>query len=312
MNGAYPSECTTATTGFYCPTPALLSGTYTGGDYSNAGWTVQIRDDSSGEYYNPATVPSMPRWDANRNAKLWVRADAHAADGDRTVVALVRLIAHTESFPRNAITAGWFTTSNNGNKVIVDTKGNAAQAAPVAVRCHDPAPSACLDYRRDQVSPDTSVPGYASETAMSADAIQRLREKAQSLGSYYSSGCPSSPAGDLVFVENADCRYTGGGSANTADRPGMFVVANGTLAFGGSFTYHGLVYALNLQQSTDIVVRLFGAATVMGSLAVDGGGGVQVGSSGDNVVFADGIFPLITSFGGAAPVQGSWRELPAS
>jgi hypothetical protein len=313
-NGTYPSECTATTTGSYCPTPALLDGTYTGGDYTNAGWTVQIRDDSGGEYYDPATVPSSPlRWDANKNAKLWVRADAHAADGDRTVVALVRLIEHHEAFPRNAITAGWLSISNNGNKTLFDTKGDAAQPAPVAVRCADPAPSACLDYdpSRDQVSPDTSTPSYTAETAMSNDAIARLRETAESLGTYHTS-CPSTLDGDLVFVESGNCSYTGGGHANSATAPGMIVVANGTLSFGGNFTFYGLVYALNLQQSTGIVITLQGAATVVGSVAVDGGGGVKVGSSGDNVVFADGVFPLISSFGGAAPVQGSWRELPPS
>jgi hypothetical protein len=39
---------------------------------------------------------------------------------------------------------------------------------------------------------------------------------------------------------------------------------------------------------------------------------VSIGSSKLNVVFADGVFRTVTSFSGAAPVQGSWRELPAS
>jgi hypothetical protein len=313
--GAYPDTCTDASTSLHCPTPDLLTQTYTGGDYTNRGWTVQVRDDAGGEYYDPASVPSMPRWDANGNAKLWVRADAHAAEGERTVVALVRLIEHTEAFPRNAITAGWFTVATGGSKVVVDTKGGTAQAAPVAVRCTDPPPSLhCLDYQADrgQVSPDTSAPGYAGDTAVPADALERLRARAKSLGTYYESGCPQSPTGELVFVETGNCNYDGGGSANSAGAPGMFVIANGTLLFGGSFTYYGLVYAANLQRSDDIVLTIFGAATVVGSIAVDGDGGVRVGSSGNNVVYADGIYPSITSFGGAAPVQGSWRELPAS
>ena len=273
-----------------------------------------MRDDSGGEYYDPATVPSTPRWDANKNAKLWVRADAHAADGDRTVVALVRLIEHHEAFPRNAITAGWLTISNNGNKTLVDTKGDAAQPAPVAVRCAAPAPSPCLDYdpSRDQVSPDTSTPSFAGDHG---DVGRRDRAFA---------GKPPSRSGRTTRAvrhlstatwssSRAATAATGAAVMRTARTvPGMIVVANGTLYFGGNFTYYGLVYGLNLQQSTGIVITLQGAATVVGSLAVDGGGGVKVGSSGDNVVFADGVFPLISSFGGAAPVQGSWRELPAS
>ncbi len=77
-------------------------------------------------------------------------------------------------------------------------------------------------------------------------------------------------------------------------------------------TFYGLVYGANLQRSTGEIVRTQGAATIVGPVAVDGDGGVSAGSSKLNVVFADGVFPSITSFTAAAPVQGSWRELPAS
>ena len=195
---AYPSACTEASTSLQCPTPDLLTRTYTGGDYTNRGWTVQVRDDTGTEYYDPAVIPSMPSWDANDNAKVWVRADAHSAAGDRTVVALVKRIEQTEPFPRNAITAGWFSTSNNGNKVIVDTKGDTAQAAPLAVRCTLPAPSqGCLNYDKNkgQVSPDTSTTGWAGTSSVPANSLERLRAKAKTLGTYYASGCPASPDG---------------------------------------------------------------------------------------------------------------------
>ena len=150
------------------------------------------------------------------------------------------------------------------------------------------------------------------ERRSAGTSLERLRAKAQTLGSYYPSGCPSSPTGGLVFVENGDCSYGGGGSANSPDAPGMFVIATGTLSLGGSFAYYGLVYVANLQQSSGAVVTTQGSAMIVGSIAIDGGGGVDAGSSGKNVVYDDGIFPLITTFSGAAPVQGSWRELPAS
>ena len=162
------------------------------------------------------------------------------------------------------------------------------------------------------MSPDTSRPGYGGQTTISPEALELMRAKAQALDSYYASGCPASPAGQLVFVESGNCSYGGGGSANSAASPGVFVVANGTIAFGGGMTYYGLAYAANLQQSTGVVVSTQGSATIVGSIAADGGGGVSVGSSGQNVVYADTVFPAITTFSGAAPVQGSWRELPAS
>jgi hypothetical protein len=300
-----------------CPSPDLLARTYAGTDYTNRGFAVQVRDDTGNEYYDPGVVPSRPSWDSNGNGKVWVRADAHAAAGDRTVVALVKRVERTEPLPRNAITAGWFATTNNGNKVIVDTKGDTAQAAGVQVRCTAPAPSPhCLDYNKakGQISPDTATPGFGAASALPPDSIERLRQKAKMLGTYYASGCPSSPEGELIFVESGNCRYTGGGGSgcNHHNDPGTFVVANGTVSFGGGMTFYGLVYAANQQQTTSTVVTTFGGASVVGSVAVDGPGGVEAGSSGKNVIFEDEIFQMVTTFTAAAPVQGSWRELPAS
>jgi hypothetical protein len=314
----YPDTCSPSATDTRCPSAALLASTYAGGDYANAGWTVQVRDDDvrngvPTEYYDPAVVPGLPRYDANDNQKVWVRADAHGDAGDRTLVALVKRIDHVIPFPRNAVTAGRFAITTGGNKVVVDTKGNTAQAAPVAVRCTAPAPSACLDYTpgRDQVSPDTTTTGYGGTTAIAPEILESMRATARALGTYYAS-CPASPRGAMVFVETGDCRYTGGGAVNTATAPGIFIVGRGTITFGGGMTYYGLAYAANLHQSTDTVVRVFGGATVVGALAADGGGGVTIGSSGGNVVYADTIWPNLISFSGAAPVQGSWREMPAS
>jgi len=311
--GAYPATCSATSTSLNCPAPDLLTQTYTGGDYRNAVWTVQVRDDTGTEYYDPATVPSRPSWDSNHNQKVWVRADADSDTGTRTIVALVKRIDRVIPFPRNAVTAGWFTVATNGNKVVVDTKGDTAQAAPVAVRCKVPAPSPCLGYdpNRPHVTPDTTTVGYGGTTAIAPDILESMRAKAKALDTYYTS-CPGSPAGEMVFVETGNCRYTGGGSVNSAGTPGVFIVGNGTIEFGGGITYYGLAYAANLQQSTSTIVRVFGSATIVGSIAADGGGGVTFGSSGVNVFYADTIWPNLTSFSGAAPVQGSWRELPAS
>jgi hypothetical protein len=311
--GAYPATCEASSTSLNCPSPDLLTRTYTGGDYRNAVWTVQVRDDTGTEYYDPAVVPSRPSWDSNHNQKVWVRADADSDTGTRTVVALVKRIDRVIPFPRNAVTAGWFTVATNGNKVVVDTKGDTAQAAPVAVRCKVKAPSSCLDYQPDRphVSPDTTTTGYGGTTAIAPEILESMRAKAKALDTYYTS-CPASPAGEMVFVETGDCRYTGGGTANTASAPGLFVVGRGTIEFGGGMTFYGLAYAANLQQSTGTIVTVFGGATIVGSIAADGGGGVTLGSSGGNLFYADTIWPNLTSFSGAAPVQGSWRELPAS
>jgi hypothetical protein len=319
--GAYPATCTQASTSINCPSAEILSQSYAGGDYTNRGWSVQVRDDTAGgRFYDPAVVPSQPTWDSNGNAQMWVRADAHAADGDRTVVALVRRQDRLVPFPRNAVTAGWFRVNTSGSKLVVNTKGEAAQPAPLAVRCTTPAPSVgCLQYRTDrgQVSPDTSYTGYVGDSAISATALEGLRDRAKALGTYYASGCPSSPAGELIFIENGNCSYAGGAGANAPPAngpasPGMLIVARGTIDFSGGMTYYGLVYAANLQGSSAEVVTISGAATIVGAIAVDGNGGFDVGSSGDNVIYDDTVFPFVKAFGGAAAMQGSWRELPAS
>jgi type II secretory pathway pseudopilin PulG len=311
---AYPTSCTAASAGTKCPDPQLLERTYTGSDYSARGWTIQIRDDvDGGNYYDPVAVDAQPSWDANGNAKLWVRADARGVGLDRTVLALVRRQDQLEPFPRNAATAGWFGTPNGGLKVLVDTQGKAAQPAPLAVRCTAPAPSTCLNVQPDhQISPDTSYTGYAGETAVSPEALERLKARARALNSYYPSGCPTSPAGELVYVESGDCGYAGGGAANAESTPGMFIVEHGTVDFGGSMEFYGLVYAANAQRSAGAVVSVRGSALIQGSVAVDAGGGVTIGSSGRNLVYDARVFPMIKSFGAAAPVQGTWRELPAS
>ena len=316
--GAYPATCGPTSTSLKCPNADLLARTYAGTDYSARDWTVRFRDDGgTGDYYDPAIVDAQPTWDANGNAKMWVRADGRAAEGVRTVVAVVRRQDQLEPFPRNAITAGWFGTTTGGHKVIVDTKGTAAQPAPLAVRCTSsvPPPSpGCLDYQADggQVSPDTAYSGYAGDTAVPEDALDRLRSRAKALGTYYATGCPQSPTGELVFIENGNCAYAGGGTANSEGAPGMLVVARGALNFSGSMTYYGLVYAANLQRSTGAIVELSGAATIVGSIAADWQGGVAIGNNGENLIYDDSVFPLIKSFASAAAVQGTWRELPAN
>ena len=314
--GAYPLQCTTGSTTAKCPSADILSRTYTGPDYPDRRWTVRIRDDSAGsDYYNAAQVEANPTtWDANGNAMMWVRVDAHGSGRDRTVVALVRRQDKLETFPRNILTSGWFATGNTGRKVIVDTRGSAAQPAPLAVRCTVPARSSCLNFdpSRGQISPDTSTTGYIGQTAVSADALDRFRARAKTLGSYYASGCPKVPTGELVFVENGSCSYRSGKTFNSEASPGMLIVARGTLDFSGGMAYHGLIYGANLQRTTGPVVSISGAATIHGSIAVDAGGGITVGSNGENIIYDDRVFASVKSFGGAAMVQGSWRELPAS
>ena len=310
---AYPTLCSSEAVTAGCPDPELLSETYAGPDYAAPRWTVQYRDDSEGdEYYDATRVENNPTYDANDNDMMWVRADGRASGRDRTIVALVKRQSRIEDFPRHALTAGWFETTNNGNKRLVDTKGGAAQPGPLAVRCNNENNPRCLNYQPGQVQPEVTLPGYEGAPVIEPDALGRLREAAKSFGTYHTTRCPSSPEGRLVFIENADCGWAGGGRANTKESPGMLVVANGTVDFGGGMTYYGLVYGANLQGSSEAIVRTRGAATIYGSIAIDGAGGFAAGSNGDNLIYDEAIFPLVSTFGGAVTVHNTWRELPAS
>ena len=136
--------------------------------------------------------------------------------------------------------------------------------------------------------------------------------RAVSVGSYYATGCPSSLAGPLVFVENANCSYTGNTDYNTAAFPGVLVFARGTLSIAGNVEYQGLIYMANLQNSTGLVLTLGGNSLVTGSVAVDGNGGVAVGESKENLVYDPNASTRVVSYGNAGIIQNTWREIPTT
>jgi hypothetical protein len=308
-SGAYPTSCTRASAGGGCPDPNEIVSSFDNVDVDqNAGWTTTVRDDggTSPNFYDDSVVQAQPTWDANGNDRVWVRAQALARAKTRTLVALVKVDETVEQMPRNALTAGRFSTDNNGNKTIVDTKGR-----PLSVRCSSQGNPKCLGFRNGQVSPPGSAQdNYAGGNALSDDAIQRLRSRAVAMGTYYSSGCPSNPAGQLVFVESGNCSYTTG-SANSASAPGVLMIMNGTLSLAGNFQYYGLVYMGNLQGSTGTVVTLRGTSLIYGSAAIDGNGGLDAGASKENLIFSDAAFENLKSYGSGGIVQNSWREIGA-
>ena len=315
----YPSSCTQASTSSSCPSPTGVTGGQTGTQWS---WTTEVHDNGapSASYYSDTTTRAQPSYDANGDGNLWIRAAAVTRGRHRTIVGLVNSRPVVASFPQNVVTAGYFGTTNSGNKVIVDTQGNASQPSTLAVRCQDSSspPNSCLNYTpsKGQVSPDTTQEDYQGGDALSSTDIGSLRKRAQSLGSYYA-GCPSSLAGSLVFIEGpASCSYTGNSAFNSASGtspgPGMLVLVNGTLSLGGGVDYYGLVYAANAQNSTGNVVLLGGDASIIGAVAVDRGGGVLAGSSKTNLVYDSTVFNNVTVQGAVTLIQNGWREISGS
>ncbi|HVE67268.1 MAG TPA: hypothetical protein VNB64_01680 [Solirubrobacteraceae bacterium] len=331
--GPYPATCANGSSHERCPDGASLVSAFGGVDVAKGvTWQTRVLDNcldfSCGTpppagadrcsdarldapySYNDATMLAAPvTYDSNGDCRMWVRAQAAIDGRRRTFVGLVRVEQITEQFPQKVITAGHVGSANQGNKVLVDTQGDAGQPSGIAVRCPQ-TQAGCVDTDKDvQISPRNIEYSYPSPTAMAVEALERLRERAKSLGTYYPtvSGCPSTLSGSLVFVESGTISCTGNTAINSPTNPGMLVVATGTAYIGNEF--YGLLHMANLQNSSGWVVTVGGNGLVQGAISVDGPGGVKVGADKYNVVYAEGVFRKAVSYGSAGIIQNTWREI---
>jgi type II secretory pathway pseudopilin PulG len=325
----YPDACTPTTGTRQCPDAATVAASYGQRDYA-AGlpWLTRVRDDTTPT--PDFTSPGVPRWDSNGNNRMWTLSQAVVHGKRRTLVALVKIHPVMEPFPKNAITAGRLGVTNNGNKVIIDTLGPSAQHSQVAVRCTGGAE--CLDYiqagdnRVSQISPDYTQQGYDGGNALTDAALDKFRERANSLGTGpvnpdYDVGCPSLE-GPVVYVRvMPSCRYTGNASYNSTS-PGILIVECGSLEILGNVRFWGVIYMANRDTAgcnalggppDPFVFKVHGNATLQGTVAVDGAGLVEAGSSGNpnpaNLVWDDSVFNSVVTYGSAGIVQNTWREI---
>jgi hypothetical protein len=326
--GQFPAKCSETTSHILCPAPAQVARSYasaTQNDYdASTTWRTWVRDNPNGAFYNPINFENEPRYDQNGDNQLWVRAEATVRDRTRTIVALISVEDVPINFPNYAIAGGWFATTNNGRKVIVDATGSLG----VGVRCSNPPPSDnCLDYEpnKGQLSPpDGWETDYTKENAIRSDDLQAIIDFSKANGSYYAS-CPSNPNGDIVVVEAGDCSYNNSTPAavgaskccNTASNPGLLIVMCGSVSFGGNIEFHGIVYVPNRMSPTSEtycrtgpVVTTQGTSLITGGVLIDGPGGLLSGSSGMNVKFNPNAFAGISTAGTAGVVQNTWREVP--
>jgi hypothetical protein len=313
---AYPASCSSTATVTNCPSPTLVNAQFSGGDYTNATWSTAVQDNGGtvGSYYTTSGAAGQPAYDANGDGKLWVQAQAVIGNVRRTIVTQVQAQIFQISFPKNTLTAGYFATTNNGKKTIVDTNGSSYSSTPsspgaLAVRCNTPPKSSCLNYdaSKGQVSPPVYQTGYSTTTSISSDQLDTLRATAKNNGTYYSSGCPSSLTGTVVFVESGNCSY-GAGTFNSLASPGMVVIVNGTLTMSGNTRYYGLVYLRNAQSSSGYLLSMGGNTSIIGGIAVDGAGGITAGGSA-TIAFNSNVFAVGRGFGNPNVVKSTWREL---
>ncbi len=326
--GATPAQqyaiCTPASASSRCPSNASLVA---GGspDLTGATWETSIRDNGpvgSQDFYSDAATASQPRYDANGDGKVWVRAQAVAEGHTRTLVALAGSAAQEEDIPHVALLAGRLEISNSGNKEILKSNGG-----PVAVRCNpatNPSTScvgqalggSSYDKLNDQITGTTPVPRYGEgdptkQSAMTPEARARLQATAVTNGTYYTS-CPSAAqlTGKVVYVDVAgECGYTGNDQFNTAAKPGMLILERGSLSLGGTTHFYGVVYAVNASGLQTALVQSQGNAQITGGVLIDGDARMLLGSSGVNLEYDINAYQSVVSNGSAGVIQNTFREI---
>lgn len=320
----YP-PCTQASApATFCPQPATIEATFDSVDFRTGQptWSTSVRDDTGSEFYDQQLVDARPTYDANGNDKVWVRASATYTVGaqagrTRVLVALIQIerVQSGLQFPARTIVAGKFSTTNDGNKILIDTKSTQTSPHNVTLRCApvDPPSASCADYEDDkgQLSPSDAIEsGYQDQDALPVDTQNALREKALADDTYYTSTCPSSFSGEVVWVETATCTIDS--DTNSATAPGIVIFGSGKMTISSNRSFYGVIYMLNNSNLTDAdVVKLHANTEVTGRIFIDGPGGIEVGSSKLNLIYEDflNIPQAFSTFGTAGVVQNSWREV---
>lgn len=321
-DGAFPATCTAGSATPQCPSSQALRAGFKNVDYgtwTDTRWTTQVRDNGPGaeRYYSDAVAAAQSAYDANGDNKLWVRAQAVVRGRPRTLVALVKAENLSSRFtPNKTLVAGYFATTNSGNKVII----NNGASGEVWVRCQN-LPSRvgrCADYDagKGQVSPARIYQDPNYPRGMTVESLDSVRAQAQAQGNYYQGCAPSlqgDKPGEVVFMEDAvNCRYNGNDDYNTRAAPGAVVIAQGTIQVLGNATFHGIIYHANVTDSNAILVDLGGNNQIVGGIVIDGPGGVFAGSSKENLVHDPNAGNALKTFGTVGIVQNSFREITAT
>jgi Tfp pilus assembly protein PilX len=317
------APCTQASVSNRCPSAANLYALFPGPDtMTGATWRTEVRDNGTSttqNFYSDAFTSSQLGYDKNADGKLWVRAEARAKGRTRTLVALVKAEEQPYDIPHATVVANRVDNTNSGNKVLINTTGGGM----VAVRC-DPDANvniACLGQPKgsnswnkvdDQISPFTVQTSYPPDRLLNADQLAGLKATAIANGTYYAT-CPASPpTGSVVYIETGACSYTSNTVVNSSANPGMWVLGSGTLYFGGTVQFYGVIYAANLNNSSGNMVEMHGNAQVFGGVIVEGAGVLYNGSSKENIVFDDHAYNSVKAYSAAGIIQNTWREIKST
>src|SRR5262249_49486910 len=148
-----------------------------------------------------------------------------------------------------------------------------------------PLKKTCEDYRSGQVNPATPTATATPNPALTATQLKTVKNAAIAAGRYFPVGsCPtelSQLSGNPTYVEDPCGLSYSDDVAHSAASPGFLVLRDGTFELNGNALFYGTVYAVNVLNLVIVpVVGIHGTAQLVGTLVVDGKGGVAIGSSG--------------------------------
>jgi len=338
----YPACNQASTVGTGCPGTSLTSSfnsAYSGPQFANPVWSTQVIDDANGpSYYADSLAGTAPSYDSNGDDKLWIRAEATVGGQRRIVVAQMLRQVVVVNLPQNVITSGGLHTSNNGNKIIIEAKDpNSGLTGGVALRCGTASTQptygdtcAGWDPKQGQLDPAGAYqtaytdPGGGYQ-ALSNATIQSLRNTALLNGTDYPPGqCPPYGATGVLFVESANCTYsgTGGQPWGTDATPVMLIIANGTLTFGANVNFTGIIYMVNGQGTTPApgqqcsaaqwnqVFTVQGGGALHGALFVDKCGTVDAGDKAFDIDYDTNAFKSARAYATPALAKNTFRIVP--
>lgn len=232
----------------------------------------------------------------------------------------------------NTIGFGLASNSNKG-AAVPHLSGVAFKLGPGGT-----ANPPCWQSKSDQVSADSFLVGQNWPQAMTDDTYNTIAaDPTVKKFATCPTGLTAAGWSGTVIIENsgnADPSASGttactinltGGAAGTINGPlaggnpttctnyGMIIVNTGTLRLAGNQVFCGILYMRNKGNITGAVFATDGSAQVIGAVAVDGPGGVVVGSGcgscGGSILYDPNAAGQVGVAGAAGLVQNTWREL---
>ncbi|MDP9318860.1 MAG: hypothetical protein M3O94_07270 [Actinomycetota bacterium] len=288
----YPSSCTSSgAADRRCPSKDTLaaansttpaSAVFTSVDViKKVSWTTKVRDNggalktsydaSKADVPQAGCFTSQPcTYDANGDRELWVQSRAVVRGKPRNVVARMRLEQLAETIPRTAVVSGALSITNNGNHggtPIID-----AGDSQVVVRCTNASNNNCANFQNGQIKPGAPQPDAASPNLMTAEQLQRFKQRAIMDGKYFT-GCPGQNgqgydlSGRVVWVEGCvsapnltnkipttSCPTAPAGLSkncvNSEASAGLLIWHCGQADMAGGWTYRGVLYVVNNSDGT--------------------------------------------------------------